>query len=38
MQKINVNTWKIDGSLLAIYGMVIAAFQVFSKLCRSWFF
>ena len=34
----NVGVQKIDGSLLATYGMVIAAFQVVNKLGRSWFF
>ena len=34
----NVSAQKIDGSLLAIYGMVIAAFQIVNKLGCSWFF
>ena len=34
----NVGTQKIDGSSLATYGMVIAAFQVVNKLSRFWFF
>ena len=38
VQRTNVGTQKIDRSLLAIYGMVIAAFQVFDKLGCSWFF
>ena len=35
---IDVGAQKIDGSLLATYGMVIAAFQVVDKLGCSWFF
>ena len=35
---INVGVQKMDGSLLAIYGMVIAAFQVVDKLGYSLFF
>ena len=31
----DVGTQKIDGSLLATYGMVIAAFQIVNKLGRS---
>ena len=34
----NVGVQKIDGSLLATYGMVIALFQVVNKLGRSQFF
>ena len=34
----NVGAHKIDGSSLAIYGMVIAGFQVVDKLGCSWFF
>ena len=34
----NVGAQKIDESLLATYGMVIAAFQVVNKLGHSWFF
>ena len=34
----DVSMQKIDGSSLATYGMVIAAFQVVHKLGRSWFF
>ena len=34
----DVNAQKIDRSLLAIYGMIIAAFQVLDKLGRSQFF
>ena len=34
----NVGAQKIDGSLLATYSIVIAAFQVDNKLGRSWFF
>ena len=34
----NVDAQKIDKSLLATYGMVIAAFQVVNKLGCSWFF
>ena len=34
----NVDTQKIDRFSLAIYSMVIAAFQVVDKLGRSWFF
>ena len=34
----DVGTQKIDGSSLATYGMVIAAFQVVDKLGRSRFF
>ena len=34
----DVGAQKIDGSSLAIYGMVIAAFQVVNKLGRSRFF
>ena len=34
----NVGVQKIDGSSLAIYGMIIAAFQVVDKLGCSWFF
>lgn len=35
---INIGAQKIDGSLLATYGIVIAAFQVINKLDRSRFF
>ena len=38
MQKIDVGALKINGSLLATDGMVIAAFQVFDKLGRFLFF
>ena len=38
MRVTNVGMQKIDRSSLAIYGMVIAAFQVVNKLGRSWFF
>ena len=38
MRVIDIGVQKIDGSLLANYGMVIAAFQVVGKLGRSWFF
>ena len=34
----DVGTQKINGFLLAFYGIVIAAFQVVNKLGRSWFF
>ena len=34
----NIGTQKIDGSSLATYSMVIAAFQVVDKLCCFWFF
>ena len=34
----DVNTEKINGSLLATYGMVITVFQVIDKLGCSWFF
>ena len=34
----NICAQKIDGSLIATYGMVIAPFQVIDKLGRSWFF
>ena len=34
----NIGTQKIDRSLLATYGIVIAAFQVIDKLSHSWFF
>ena len=34
----DVGVQKIDGSLLATYGIVIATFQVVNKLGRSWFF
>ena len=34
----DVGVQKIDRSLLATYGMVIAALQVVDKLGRSWFF
>ena len=34
----NVDAQKIDGSSLAIYGMIIATFYVADKLGRSWFF
>ena len=34
----NVGMQKIDGSSLATYDMVIAAFQVINKLGRFWFF
>ena len=37
-QKTDVGAQKIDGSLLATYGMVIAAFQVKDKLGRARFF
>ena len=35
---INIGVQEIDGSLLATYVMIIAAFQVVNKLGRSWFF
>ena len=38
VRMINVSAQKIDGSSLATYGMVIAAFQVVDKLGCSWFF
>ena len=38
VQKTDVGAQKIDGSSLVTYGMVIATFQVFDKLSRSWFF
>ena len=38
VQKTDVGTQKIDKSLLATYGMIIAAFQVVNKLGCSWFF
>ena len=38
VRMIDVGAQKIDGSSLATYGMVIAAFQVFDKLVCSWFF
>ena len=38
MRITDVGTQKIDGSSLATYGIVIAAFQVVDKLGRSWFF
>ena len=34
----NIDTQKINGSSLAIYSMVIAAFQAVNQLGRSWFF
>ena len=34
----NVGMQKIDGFLLATYGIVIAAFQVVNKLGSFWFF
>ena len=34
----NIGAQKIDGLLLDIYNMVIAAFQVVNKLGHSWFF
>ena len=34
----DVGVQKIDGSSLATYGMIIAAFRVVNKLGRSWFF
>ena len=34
----DINAQKIDGSLLATYGIVIVAFQALDKLGRSWFF
>ena len=34
----DVDVQKINGSLLATYGIVIAVFQVVDKLGRSWFF
>ena len=34
----NVDAQRIDGSSLATYGIVIAAFQVVNKLDYSWFF
>ena len=37
-QRTNIGAQKIDGSLLATYGMVIAAFQVIDKLGRARFF
>ena len=37
-QRPNVGAQKIDGSLLATYGMVIAAFQVLNMLGRPRFF
>ena len=38
VQKTDVDTSKINRSLLATYGMVIAAFQVLDMLGCSWFF
>ena len=38
MRKTNFGAQKIDGSSLATYGMVIAAFQVLDMLDCSWFF
>ena len=38
VRKTDIGTQKIDGSLLVTYSMVIAAFQVFDTLSRSWFF
>ena len=38
MRVTDVDAQIIDGSLLATYSMVIAAFQVVNKLGRSWFF
>ena len=38
MRVTDVSAQKIDGSSLATYGMVIAAFQVVDKLGRSRFF
>ena len=38
VRKIDISAQKIDKSLLATYNMVIIAFQVFDKLCCSWFF
>ena len=37
-RRTDVKAQKIDGSLLATYGMVIVAFQVKDKLGRAWFF
>ena len=37
-QKTDIGAQKIDGSLLATYGIVIAAFQVINKLGRARFF
>ena len=34
----DVGAQKIDGSSLATYGMIIAAFQIVNKLGHSWFF
>ena len=38
VQKTNIGAQKIDGSSLKTHGIVIATFQVFDKLSRSWFF
>ena len=38
MRVTNIGVQKIDGSSIATYGIVIAAFQVVNKLGRSWFF
>ena len=38
MQKTNVGAKKINGSSLANYGIVIAAFQIFDTLSCFWFF
>ena len=38
VRKTNLGAQKIDGSSLAIYNMLIVAFQLLNKLDRSWFF
>ena len=38
VQKTNINNQKIDGSLLEIYSIIIATFQVFDKLDYFQFF
>ena len=37
-RKTDIGAQKIDGSLLATYGIVIAAFHIIDKLGRAWFF
>ena len=38
VQKTNIDAWKIDGSLLKIYNIVIHAFHTLNKLGNTWFF
>lgn len=34
----NVRIWKIDGSILKIFRMILVSFQIENKLEKAWFF